>query len=53
MNKEPDEDLNDNQDELLDTLEQNGTTQLQRASVNNIPVEIGKVITCIKSHNGC
>ena len=53
MKNHTDEDLNDDQDELLDTLEQNGTTQLQRASVNNIAVEVGKVITCIKSHNGC
>ena len=34
MDEEPDEDLNDNQDELLDTLEKNGTTQLQQVSVN-------------------
>ena len=53
MDEEPDEDSNDNQDELLDTLKQNGATQLQQASVSNIPVEVGKVISCIKSHNGC
>ena len=45
--------MDEEPDELLDALEQNGTTQLQQASVNNIPVEIGKVITCVKSHNGC
>ena len=34
VDEEPDEDSNDDQDELLDTLEQNGITQLPQASVN-------------------